>query len=126
MIEIKNLTKVYNSKKNDNCIAIDDISFTLPDKGMVFIIGKSGSGKSTLLNLIGGLDDVTSGEILADGNKLSSFDLSNFDNYRSSYIGFIFQDYHLIEDLTIAQNIELSLDIADVDKNNAICFYEWK
>jgi len=114
MIEIKNLTKIYSSKKKDNCIAINDISFTLPDKGMVFIIGKSGSGKSTLLNLIGGLDDVTSGEILADGNRLSSFKTSDFDDYRSSYIGFIFQDYHLIEDLTIAQNIELSLDITGV------------
>jgi len=80
MIEIKNLTKIYSSKKKDNCIAINDISFTLPDKGMVFIIGKSGSGKSTLLNLIGGLDDVTSGEILADGNRLSSFKTSDFDD----------------------------------------------
>ena len=120
MIEIKNLTKVYNSKKKGNCVAINDLTFTLPDKGMVFIIGKSGSGKSTLLNLIGGLDNVTSGEILADGNRLSSFNTSDFDKYRSSYIGFIFQDYHLIEDLTIAQNIELSLDIASMEVGNAV------
>ena len=98
MIEIKNLTKVYNSKKKGNCIAVNDLTFTLPDNGMVFIVGKSGSGKSTLLNLIGGLDNITSGDIIADGNELSKFTTLDFDKYRSSYIGFIFQDYHLIED----------------------------
>lgn len=114
MIEIKNLTKIYKSKNTPKCIALNDLSFTLPDKGMVFVIGKSGSGKSTLLNMLGGLDNITSGEIVADGNKLSSFTPSDFNKYRSTYIGFIFQDYHLLDDLTIAQNIKLALDISNV------------
>ena len=68
MLEIKNLSKLYISKKKKHVLALDDISFTLPDKGLVFIIGKSGSGKSTLLNLISGLDSITNGDIIADGN----------------------------------------------------------
>ena len=113
MIEIKNLTKVYRSKKKDVCTALDNLSFNLPDKGMIFIIGKSGSGKSTLLNLLGGLDTASSGEIIADGINLSDFSRSDYNKYRSSYIGFIFQDYHLLNDLTISQNIELALDLAN-------------
>ena len=120
MIEIKNLTKVYKSKKKNVCTALDNLSFCLPDKGMVFIIGKSGSGKSTLLNLLGGLDTPSSGEIIADGINLSDFSRSDYNKYRSSYIGFIFQDYHLLDDLTIAQNIELALDLANKQDKDVI------
>ncbi len=111
MIELKRLRKVYGSQSGTECVAINDIDLQLPDTGLIFIIGKSGSGKSTLLNLLGGLDTVTDGEIVADGNSLSSFTSEDFDNYRSSYIGFIFQHYYLIEELTIAQNIELAMNI---------------
>lgn len=120
MLEIKNLTKIYKSKKNNECIALNEVGFSLPDKGLVFIIGKSGSGKSTLLNLIAGLDNMTSGEIIASGNKLSEFSKSDFDRYRSSYIGFIFQDYHLIDSLTVSQNIELALDISNIKNKSYI------
>ena len=61
MIKVCNLTKIYNDKKRNRCVALDDVSFTLPNKGLVFIVGKSGSGKSTLLNIIGGLDNLTKG-----------------------------------------------------------------
>ena len=73
MIEIKNLTKTYKSKKGFVCHALKDVSFTLPDTGMVFVVGKSGCGKTTLLNLIGGLDNITSGTIISGGNDLSKF-----------------------------------------------------
>lgn len=110
MIEISNLTKIY--KRNENQVrALDNISFTLPDKGFVFIIGKSGCGKSTLLNLLGGLDSITSGEIICDGNYLSKLTNTEFDDYRNAYLGFVFQDYCLIDNLTVAQNIELALKI---------------
>ena len=56
MVKVNNLTKVYKSKNKNNCVALNDISFELPDKGLIFVVGKSGSGKSTLLNLLGGLD----------------------------------------------------------------------
>lgn len=121
MIEIKNLTKIYKSKKKLECKALDDINITLPDKGLVFIVGKSGSGKSTLLNMISGLDTITSGEIIADGNYVSKMNKTDFDKYLSTYIGFIFQDYRLIDDFTIKQNIELSLDISG--KQGDISYY---
>ena len=68
MIKIENLTKVYDK---NNSPALNGVTFSLPDKGFVFVLGKSGSGKSTLLNLLGGLDSITAGDIIADGNKFS-------------------------------------------------------
>ena len=112
MIEISNLTKIYRAKKRKNHCALKNINLTLPDKGLVFVLGKSGSGKSTLLNLIGGLDNITSGKIVVDGNDLSGFSEGDFCNYRNSHIGFIFQDYHLIEELTVYDNILLSLNLS--------------
>lgn len=111
MIEIKNLTKIYKIKNKNECIAVNDVSFVLPDKGMVFIVGKSGSGKSTLLNLIGGLDIANSGTIIADGNEITKMKNYELTKYRSSYVGFIFQDYHVLDAFTVYQNIKLSLDI---------------
>lgn len=108
MIQIENLTKVY---ERNNAPALNGVSFSLPDKGFVFIVGKSGSGKSTLLNLLGGLDNLTAGEIIADGNKFSELSVNGFDNYRNSYVGFIFQDFCLMESLTVRENIELSLNL---------------
>ena len=105
MIEIKELTKVYKSKKGEKCVALDRVSFSLPDKGLVFIVGKSGSGKSTLLNLIGGLDEITSGEIVVDGVNFSDIKgKDGFDAFRNSYMGFVFQDYYLIDSLNVFDN----------------------
>ena len=115
MIRIENLVKIYKSKGKKKTKALKGISLTLPDTGMVFVIGKSGSGKSTLLNMIGGLDDITSGDIIVGGNRLSKFSLRDFSNYRSTYIGFIFQDYHILNEFTVKENIELSADISNVD-----------
>ena len=111
MILIKNLTKKYRSKNRRVCLALNRVNLTLPDTGMVFIIGKSGSGKSTLLNMIGGLDSFDGGAIIADGNDLSTFKPKDFYKYRASYTGFIFQDYHLIEELSIKDNVSLALEL---------------
>lgn len=113
MLVVDNLTKVYRSKNRQGVKALDHISFTLPNKGLVFLTGKSGSGKSTLLNLIGGIDEITSGDIIADGNKLSLFSPEDYDCYRNSYLGFVFQDFCLLDDLTVEQNIELVLQLQD-------------
>ena len=114
MIEITSLNKTYYTKKED-CHALKDVNLVLPNNGVVFILGKSGSGKSTLLNLIGGLDTATKGKIIVDGNDLSTFKENDFCNYRNNHIGFIFQDYHLIDDLTVSENIALSLDMKRQD-----------
>ena len=111
MIEVKELTKIYKSRKSGNCTALDHISFTLPDKGFIFVIGKSGSGKTTLLSLLGGLDTITSGEIIENGRHIEKFGLNEQVYYRNSTIGFIFQDFHLIDDLTIYENIKFALEL---------------
>ena len=120
MINIKNLNKIYKSKRKNNCHALKDIDLTLPSKGLVFVLGKSGSGKSTLLNLIGGLDNVTSGEIIIDDNNISKMSEAKFADYRNEYIGFIFQDYHLIDELTVYENIKLSLVLKNDQEESLI------
>lgn len=111
MLQINNLTKIYNSKKKSECVALDSVNLSINNNGLVFVLGKSGSGKSTLLNLIGGLDNITSGSITVNGNEISSYKENQLCNYRNSHIGFIFQDYHLIEELTVYENIVLSLNL---------------
>ena len=112
MISVENLTKIYKEKKF-SVTALGGVSFTLPDAGMVFVVGKSGSGKSTLLNMLGGLDSPTSGEIVVDGLKFSDIKTdSGFDSFRNLHMGFIFQDFHLIGRLNVQQNVQISLDLA--------------
>ena len=112
MIKVENLTKVYKSSSKQSCKALDDVSFELPNKGMVFVVGKSGSGKSTLLNLLGGLDNITSGEIFIDDIKFSEmYGKNNFDTFRNSYMGFVFQDYYLIELYNVFENVKFALDL---------------
>ena len=111
MIKISGLTKIYKSKKKDRCVALDNISFSLADKGFVFIVGKSGSGKTTLLSIVGGLDNLTSGDVAVNGNAFSTFKEKDFVDYRNSMIGYIFQDFHLIDELTVFENIKVTLDL---------------
>lgn len=111
MIEIKELTKIYKSRKGETCVALDHISFSLPDNSFVFIVGKSGSGKSTLLNMLGCLDTISSGDIIENGKSLANLKESEQTFYRNSTIGFIFQDFHLLDNLTIFENIMLSLQL---------------
>lgn len=110
MLSVKELTKIYSSG-TASVTALNKVNFTLEDKGFVFITGKSGCGKTTLLSIIGGLDNATEGTIICDGNDLSKFSSKDFDNYRNTYLGFIFQDYCLIDDLNVYQNIEISLNL---------------
>ena len=120
MIRINNLSKVYKSKRSSRCKALDNINLTLPNNGLVFVLGKSGSGKSTLLNLIGGLDSITRGSIIVDGNNISHFNEKEFCDYRNTHIGFIFQDYHLIDELTVYDNICLSLNLRRIEDRGLV------
>ena len=116
MIELKNITKIYHSKKN-NVIALNDVSFTLDNKGITFILGKSGSGKSTLLNLLGGLDKPSTGKIIVDGKCIKDFSNKDYEAYRNTYIGFVFQDFNLIEDYNVYDNIVLALKLQKKKKS---------
>ncbi len=117
MIELVNLSKVYKSKKGASTTALNDVNLKLGNKGMVFIVGKSGSGKSTLLNLLGGLDGVTSGKILINGKDISNFESREYDSYRNTYIGFVFQEFNILEEYNIYENISLSLELQNIKPN---------
>ncbi len=111
MIEAKNLMKVYKPKKGVPVHALNDVSVKLPDKGMVFILGKSGSGKSTLLNVLGGLDSIDSGEIVIKGVSAKDFKQAHYDSYRNTYVGFIFQEYNILEEFTVGANVALAIEL---------------
>ena len=111
-IEIKNARKHYG--EGDALVkALDDINLSL-DEGKVYIIlGPSGSGKSTLLNMVGGLDSLDDGEIIISGRNISRADKKSMTEYRREDIGFVFQFYNLIPDLTVQENIEVVADISN-------------
>ncbi len=111
MIEIKNVSKTYKTKKGVQVQALKNINLTIEDRGMVFILGKSGSGKSTLLHLLGGLDTYDSGELIIKGKSSLNFKQSDFDSYRNTLIGFIFQDYNILDEFSVGKNIELALEL---------------
>lgn len=110
MIEIKNLNKYYKSGQG-SFHALRDINLKLPDKGIVFIAGKSGSGKSTLLNVIGGIDAYDSGDLIINNVSTSKFSKKDYNSYRNTYIGFIFQEFNVIKSLTVYENIALSIQL---------------
>ena len=111
MITVSHLKKTYIGKHNTHSRGLVDVSFTLPEKGFVFVLGKSGSGKSTLLNLLGVLDTLTDGKIYLGKKDFSSFTEKEKREYKASFCGFIFQDYKLIDELTVKENIALSLEL---------------
>ncbi len=117
MIELKNVTKIYNSKKGTSTTALNNINLKIGNRGMLFIVGKSGSGKSTLLNLLGGLDNLTSGEILINGKNISNFNDSKYDSYRNTYIGFIFQEFNVLEQYNVYENINLALKLQNQNRS---------
>lgn len=120
MIKVINLKKIYKMKKKKQCVALNNVSFLLPDTGLIFIVGKSGSGKSTLLNLLGGLDGCTSGKIFVDEYEVTSLHNDALTKYRNEHLSFIFQDYHVLDKLTVKENVSLSLEIAKTEDNEKI------
>ncbi len=111
MLEVKNLSKVYHPKKGVPVKALDNVSILLPDTGMIFILGKSGSGKSTFLNILGGLDKADNGEIIIKGKSSKDFKQGDFDSYRNTYLGFIFQEYNILEEFSVGANIGLAIEL---------------
>ena len=117
LLEVKNLSKTYGSGEAA-VHALKNASFRVPKGEYVAVVGESGSGKSTLLNLIGGLDTPTSGKVWIDGRDIFSMKERSLTVFRRRSIGFIFQSFHLIPELTVEQNIifPLLLDYRKPDK----------
>ena len=111
MLKALNLKKQYKPKDGVVVNALDDVSIDFSDTGMVFILGKSGSGKSTLLNVLGGLDKYDSGEVIVKGKSSKDFSQADFDSYRNTFIGFIFQEYNILQEFSVEKNIGLALEL---------------
>ena len=116
LIRFKNVTKSYEvgGKKYK---ALDGVVFSIPRGEFVVILGPSGAGKSTLLNLLGGMDTVTSGSIIVDGNVISNYSDNELTKYRAENVGFIFQFYNILPTLTVLENVMLVNDIVKKPKS---------
>lgn len=109
-IEFKNVSKIYQMGEVE-IKALDDISFEIDKGEFVTILGTSGAGKTTILNLLGGMDTVSNGSIIVDEEDIAKYNDTNLCNYRRNDIGFVFQFYNLVQNLTAKENVELALQI---------------
>lgn len=112
MVTLDSIVKDYGKKKTYR--ALKGISLSFPSIQFVSILGPSGCGKTTLLNLLGGLDSITSGDIRIDGRSLREMDDGERNRYRNEKIGFIFQDYFLIPQLKVLDNVRIALQVRGV------------
>ena len=106
-VEFKNVSKLYQVGEVATK-ALNDVSFTIDEGELVTIVGPSGSGKSTCLNILGGMDSVSSGTVIFNGDDISKFNDKQLIAYRKKNIGFVFQFYNLIQNLTVKENLELA------------------
>ncbi|MBR6366237.1 MAG: ABC transporter ATP-binding protein/permease [Lachnospiraceae bacterium] len=111
VISVNNVVKKYGETS-----ALAGVSFSLPEKGFIFVTGVSGSGKTTLLNLMAGLARPTSGEVLYEGKNLLNLSESELSAYRNVDVGVVFQSYNLVENMTVEENLRLTLLLQDADR----------
>lgn len=124
MLQLKDVTKIYKTKSGE-VKALNGINLTFPKNGLIFISGKSGCGKTTLLNVIGGLDDVSGGDISLFDKSFSQFTSGDYNDYRNTFVGFIFQEYNLLTEFSVEKNIKMALElqgkqIDDVEVNKVL------
>src|SRR5574344_246762 len=120
MLEIKNLNKYFNKGKKNELHVINNTSISLEDNGLISLLGPSGCGKTTLLNCIGGLDKTKNGSIYINNEKMSSKFASKVDRIRNLNVGYIFQDYKLIENMTVYDNVALVLTMIGIKDKKEI------
>jgi len=109
-IKVENLTKEYTMGEI-KLLAVDDVSFEISEGELTVILGPSGAGKTTILNILGGMDSPTSGSIIIDGKDVSKYSDKELTYYRRNDIGFVFQFYNLVQNLTALENVELASQI---------------
>lgn len=112
MLEVKNLTKIYYGGRN-TVRALNNVNINFGSSGLVVILGKSGCGKSTLLNMIGGLDLPTSGEVIINGQSTKNFKRSDYDAYRNTFVGIVFQEFNLIDEISVFDNINMTMKLQE-------------
>jgi len=110
-IRLEEVRKIYQTGQVVTK-AVDGINFTISEGEFVVIIGASGTGKTTILNILGGMDTVTSGSVFVDGNDIAKYSRRQLTQYRRNEIGFVFQFYNLVPNLTALENVELALQIS--------------
>ncbi len=120
MITLDRVNKYYNKGKANQIHVIDNTSMTLPDRGIVCLLGPSGCGKTTLLNAIGGLDSVNSGKIKIDNQLITRFSTGRIDTIRNARIGYIFQNFNLLDDRTVFENVAIALRMIGIKDNKVI------
>lgn len=111
MLEVRNLNKYYNENKSNEIHVINNTTFVLGDKGLISILGHSGSGKTTLLNSLCGIDKVDDGQIIIDGKVIEKYNAGQMDDLRNKYFGYIFQNYNLLGNQTVFENVAFSLKL---------------
>ena len=109
-IEFEHITKEYNSGET-SILALDDASFTVEQGELAVILGASGAGKTTALNILGGMDTPTTGHLRVDGKDLAMYNQKDLVGYRRTDIGFVFQFYNLVPNLTALENVELAVQV---------------
>lgn len=109
-VQLQNITKIYKMGEVE-IRAADNISFSIRKGEFVVIVGPSGAGKTTVLNILGGMDTATSGTLLVDGKNITGYSQKKLTEYRREDIGFVFQFYNLVPNLTALENVELALQI---------------
>lgn len=120
MIEISKVNKYFNRHRKNQIHVINNISLNMENTGLVALLGPSGSGKTTLLNAIGGLDKVQKGKIFINGKKISSKFTGKVDKIRNLNIGYIFQDYKLMENMSVYDNVALVLRMLGIKNKEEI------
>ena len=111
-IEFKSVKKTYRTGEVD-IDALRDATFTIEQGELCVIVGPSGAGKTTLLNILGGMDTLTAGRVTLDGEEISAYRKRELISYRRRDVGFVFQFYNLIENLTALENVELAAQVCD-------------
>ncbi len=106
-IQLEKVSKIYGTKEV-KIVAVDEISFNISKGEFAVIVGPSGAGKTTVLNILGGMDTATSGKILVDGRNIAKYNNRQLTSYRRDDIGFVFQFYNLVPNLTALENVELA------------------
>ena len=109
-VEFRNVGKTYHMGEVD-IEALKDVNFTIEKGEFCVVVGASGAGKTTILNILGGMDTLSSGQVLLDGEEISSYNKKRLTSYRRYDIGFVFQFYNLVQNLTALENVELAAQI---------------